>query len=117
FQLLRVHGISVGGDSVAQVERNAGSGGETMKAIVIGAGRGSRLKAMTDSQPKCYASIGGRRILDWALEAFDAAGLGDKVFIGGYQIDMMRRGYPTVTFAHNADWMNDDIRLSLSRAG
>ena len=72
-----------------------------MKAIIIGAGRGARLKAMTDSQPKCYASIQGRRILDWALEAFDNANLHDKVFIGGYQIDQLRRDYPRLTFRHN----------------
>ena len=42
-----------------------------MRPIIIGAGRGSRLKAMTDTQPKCYATVGGRRILDWTLEAFD----------------------------------------------
>jgi NDP-sugar pyrophosphorylase family protein len=33
---------------------------------------------MTDTQPKCYATVGGRRILDWALEAFDRAGLREK---------------------------------------
>ena len=41
-----------------------------MRAIIIGAGRGSRLKSMTDTQPKCYATVGGRRILDWTLDAF-----------------------------------------------
>jgi choline kinase len=87
-----------------------------LKAIIIGAGRGARLKAMTDSQPKCYASIQGRRILDWALEAFDNANLHDKVFIGGYQIDQLRRDYPTLTFRHNADWQNNNILLSLMHA-
>ena len=47
-----------------------------MRAIIIGAGRGSRLKSMTDNQPKCYATVGGRRILDWTLEAFDRLGSG-----------------------------------------
>src|SRR6185503_6025660 len=57
-------------------------GSAQVKAIIIGAGRGSRLKAMTDNQPKCYATVGGRKILDWTLEAFDRAGLeNDKVFI------------------------------------
>ena len=36
-----------------------------MRPIIIGAGRGSRLNALTDDQPKCYAPISGRRILDW----------------------------------------------------
>src|SRR5215216_2840841 len=51
-----------------------------LRAIIIGAGRGARLKAMTDHQPKCYAQVGGRRILDWTLEAFERAGVTDKVF-------------------------------------
>lgn len=87
-----------------------------MRAIIIGAGRGSRLNAMTDHQPKCYATVGGRRILDWTLEAFDGAGLADHVFIGGYQIDLIRSDYPALTFCHNADWQNNNILLSLFHA-
>jgi choline kinase len=87
-----------------------------LRAIIIGAGRGARLKAMTDHQPKCYAKIGDRRILDWTLTAFDRAGVTDKVFIGGYQIDQIRRDYPQLTFAHNADWANNNILLSLFHA-
>src|SRR6186997_2752772 len=72
---------------------------------------------MTDNQPKCYATVGGRRILDWTLEAFDDAGLRDKqVFIGGYQIDQIRGHYPDLTFVHNADWQNNNILLSLMHA-
>lgn len=84
-----------------------------MRGIIIGAGRGSRLKAMTDSQPKCYAPIGGRRILDWTLDAFQGAGLGLPIFIGGYQIEMIRSDYPQLTFCHNRDWPNNNILLSL----
>jgi choline kinase len=87
-----------------------------VRAIIIGAGRGSRLKAMTDNQPKCYATVGGRRILDWALDAFDRAGVHEKTFIGGYQFDMIRRDYPQLAFRHNADWQNNNILLSLFHA-
>jgi choline kinase len=88
-----------------------------VRAIIIGAGRGSRLKAMTDSQPKCYAKVGAKRILDWTIDAFDRAGLRDgKVFIGGYQIEQIRRDYPQISFAHNADWMNNNILASLFHA-
>src|SRR5438552_4068053 len=83
---------------------------------LIGGGRGARLKAMTDTQPKCYATVGGRRILDWTIEAFDRAGLQEKVFIGGYQFDKIRANYPQLTFAHNADWQNNNILLSLFHA-
>jgi choline kinase len=87
-----------------------------LKAIIIGAGRGSRLKSMTDTQPKCYATIANRKILDWTIEAFNKAGLTDQVFIGGYQIDQIKSHYPNFTFAHNADWQNNNILLSLFHA-
>ena len=84
-----------------------------MQPIIIGAGRGSRLNALTDTQPKCYAPIGGRRILDWLLEALQEAGLDTPIFIGGYQIDMIRADYPQLKFCHNTDWPNNNILASL----
>jgi len=84
-----------------------------MRAIIIGAGRGRRLMPTTADTPKCYAEIGGRRILDWTLEAFEANGLTDICFIGGYQIDKVRGDYPNLTFRHNADWENNNILASL----
>jgi choline kinase len=87
-----------------------------MNAIIIGAGRGARLNAITDDQPKCYAPVGGKRILDWILESFRGAGLNRIVFIGGYQIDMVRTDHADLTFRENADWQNNNILLSLFHA-
>lgn len=87
-----------------------------LKPIIIGAGRGSRLRALTDGQPKCYAPIGEQRILDWTLEAFAAAGLETPVFIGGYRLDQIRSDYPQLTYCHNTDWRNNNILLSLMYA-
>jgi len=87
-----------------------------MKAIIIGAGRGRRLMPTTADTPKCYAEIQGRRMLDWALRAFAGAGVTDICFIGGYQIDKVRRDYPRFTFRHNDNWENNNILLSLMYA-
>lgn len=87
-----------------------------MRGIVIGAGRGRRLMPLTDDVPKCYAEIGGRRILDWALEALRSAGLSDIVFIGGYRIDRVRADYPSLRFRHNAAWEQNNILASLFHA-
>ena len=84
-----------------------------MRLIIIGAGRGSRLNALTDQQPKCYTPIGGRRILDWILDASRGAGLNKAVFIGGYQIDRIRRDYPRLTICHNPGWQDNNILASL----
>ena len=87
-----------------------------MRAIIIGAGRGQRLMPTTANQPKCFAEIQGRRILDWSLEAFAANGIDDICFIGGYRIDIIRENYPNFIFRHNEDWENNNILASLMYA-
>src|SRR4029453_5318418 len=85
----------------------------SMRVIVIAAGRGRRLMPTTADSPKCFAVVAGKRLIDWAVEAFAANGLNDVCFIGGYQIDRVRRDYPQFTFRHNADWENNNILASL----
>jgi L-glutamine-phosphate cytidylyltransferase len=87
-----------------------------MQAIIIGAGRGQRLMPTTADTPKCFAEVAGRRILDWALAAFRESGIDRICFIGGYQIERVRRAYPDLTFRHNADWANNNILASLFHA-
>lgn len=84
-----------------------------MRAIIIGAGRGSRLMPTTADCPKCFAQVGPRRILDWALEAFRANGIEEIAFIGGYQIDKVRAAYPELSFRHNDRWESNNILASL----
>jgi choline kinase len=84
-----------------------------MRAIIIGAGRGIRLMPTTADSPKCFAEVGGRRILDWAVEAFRHNGVEDIAFIGGYQIDKVRAAYPQLTFRHNDRWEQNNILASL----
>lgn len=86
-----------------------------MRAIVIGAGRGSRLGHNTDEVPKTLVEVMGRPMLDWILEALAAAGFTrkDVVFVCGYAEDVVRRRYPEFTFVRNEDWANNNILLSL----
>lgn len=87
-----------------------------MKAIIIGAGRGQRLMPSTANAPKCFAEVGGKRILDWTLEAFAENGITDICFIGGYRIESVREAYPHLTFCHNAGWERNNILASLMHA-
>lgn len=84
-----------------------------MRAILIGAGRGSRLMPTTANAPKCFAEVEGKSILDWTLDSFRANGIDEICFIGGYQIDKVRDRHPEFTFRHNDDWPNNNILLSL----
>ena len=38
----------------------------------------------TADTPKCYAEVSGRRLIDWAIDAFHQNGIDDIAFIGGY---------------------------------
>ena len=84
-----------------------------MKGILIAAGRGQRLDHLTQDQPKCFTEIGGKRMLDWILKAFNQAGLKENIFIGGYLIELVRVEYPQFQFVHNDDWQNNNILESL----
>lgn len=84
-----------------------------MRAIIIGAGRGSRLMPTTENAPKCYAEIRGKRILDWTVEALRDGGCSEICFIGGYRIETVKRDYPHFQFRENPDWPDNNILVSL----
>jgi mannose-1-phosphate guanylyltransferase len=51
-----------------------------MKAFLLAAGVGSRLRPITDTIPKCMVAINGRPLLDIWLDAFDRAGV-DEILV------------------------------------
>jgi choline kinase len=86
-----------------------------VKAIIIGAGRGSRLRHLTEEIPKTLVPILGRPMLDGILEALAAGGLHppDVVFICGYLADKIRERYPALQYVENAEWERNNILASL----
>lgn len=70
----------------------------------------------TADTPKCFAEIAGKRMLDWAVDAFRQNGITDIAFIGGYRIETVQEAHPEFTFRHNADWPNNNILASLMHA-
>ena len=37
------------------------------RALILAAGRGSRMGKETESKPKCFSILSGKRLLDWQL--------------------------------------------------
>ena len=61
-----------------------------MKAFLLAAGIGSRLRPITDTIPKCMVAIDGRPLLDIWLDAFAAAGV-DEVLVNLHHLpDVVR---------------------------
>jgi len=62
-----------------------------MKAFLLAAGVGSRLRPITDTTPKCMIVIDDRPLLDIWLDAFDRAGV-DEVLVNLHHLpDVVRR--------------------------
>ncbi len=62
-----------------------------MKAFLLAAGVGSRLRPVTDATPKCMVIIDGRPLLDIWLDALNRAGI-DEVLVNLHHLpDMVRR--------------------------
>jgi choline kinase len=55
-----------------------------MKAIILAAGVGSRIRPLTDNCPKCLLKIGGVTILERMLTHIQACGINEVVFVLGY---------------------------------
>lgn len=73
-----------------------------MKAFLLAAGLGTRLRPLTDSVPKCLVQVGGRPLLDFWFDNFRAAGV-DEVLVNLHHMpDQVRshlaayRGKPRV---------------------
>lgn len=62
-----------------------------MKAFLLAAGIGSRLRPITDSVPKCMVVIDDRPLLDIWLDAFDRAGIDEVLVNLHYLPDVVRR--------------------------
>ena len=68
----------------------------------------------TEHVPKCLVGeIGGRRLLDWLLDAFSRAGVEDIVFVGGYRLDAVRTLYPDLRYYENPHWDSTEMLASL----
>jgi choline kinase len=85
-----------------------------MKAIILAAGRGSRMKSLTDDRPKCLVELRGKALLDWQLEALCTAGITEIAIVTGYKRELLsNRGL--VEF-HNARWAKTNMVSSLACA-
>lgn len=60
-----------------------------MRAIILAAGQGSRLRPYTDDRPKCMVELLGRPLLHRQLQIIKAAGITDIVVVGGYCSDRL----------------------------
>ncbi len=68
-----------------------------MRAIILAAGQGTRLRPLTDHRPKCLVELCGVSLLDRQARALRSAHVEDLLVVGGYRADSIEtRGYQVV---------------------
>ncbi|MCA9394934.1 MAG: phosphocholine cytidylyltransferase family protein [Candidatus Omnitrophica bacterium] len=81
-----------------------------MKAVILAAGRGSRMKGLTDEKPKCLNELLGRPLFDWQQESLREAGITDIVVGRGYRKELLTGDFQT---ADNDRWDQTNMVYTL----
>ena len=79
-------------------------------AVILAAGRGSRMKALTEEKPKCLVELAGRPLLHWQTGALRAAGIKRILVVRGYAAHCIRGDFATV---ENPRWAATNMVASL----
>lgn len=63
---------------------------ELIQAVILAAGRGSRLDPALQGLPKCLAPVGGRPLIEHQLELLAQAGIDEVAVVTGYAASQVR---------------------------
>ena len=82
-----------------------------MKAIILAAGEGKRLRPYTLDRPKCLVPLAGHPLLMRQISVLRACGLDDITVMTGYRADQIERlGLRTI---HNPEYATTNMVVSL----
>lgn len=86
----------------------------TRRALLLAAGRGSRLTPYTDDRPKCLVPFLGRALLAYQIAALQMAGIDEIGIVSGYRAECLD------TYGHrhfvNPRWQSSNMVVSLLAA-
>ena len=98
--------------NVSQIEEiNKSINKEDIKALIIAAGLGSRLKKHTENLPKCMLDFGGKTLLQRQLDAYKKNGIKDISLVRGYKKEKII--YKGIRYFENSDYRNNNILNSI----
>ena len=85
-----------------------------MKAIILAAGQGTRLKKYTENLPKGMLSFMGKTIIEHQIEMYRRCGIEDIIVVRGFAADKIQ--YKGVKYYTNEDYANTNMVESLMAA-
>ena len=87
-----------------------------MKAIILAAGRGSRMNKGTENKPKCLMKLCGQSLLEYGIKSLLKAGFerGDIAIVTGYKKEQIQ--VDGIKCFHNPNWAETNMFISLTMA-
>lgn len=85
-----------------------------MKAIILAAGQGTRLKKYTENLPKGMLSFMGKTIIERQIEMYRNCGIDKIIVVRGFAADKIQ--YEGVTYYMNKDYANTNMVESFMTA-
>jgi len=85
-----------------------------MRALILAAGRGSRLGQLGDDRPKCLVELAGKPLIERQMAALRHGGAEEIGVVRGYRAEMI--DYPSVTCFTNQRWAETNMVMSLNCA-
>jgi len=86
-----------------------------VRAIILAAGRGSRMGGLTEDRPKCLVELNGQPLLELQLEALHGGGVEQIAIVTGWQSHLIEN-YGLHAF-HNPRWAKTNMVRTLECAG
>jgi choline kinase len=85
------------------------------RAVILAAGRGRRMGAMTEDRPKCLLRVGGQTLLEHQLATLSALGVASVIIVTGYCSNQVReRVDGRASFIENDDWAGTNSLYSFA---
>ncbi len=87
-----------------------------MKALILAAGIGSRLRPLTDECPKSLVKVNGKAILIKQIENLKENGINDITIISGYKAEILEKevhaSFPEINIICSEDYLNTNNMYS-----
>jgi L-glutamine-phosphate cytidylyltransferase len=85
-----------------------------MRAVILAAGRGSRMGHLGDDRPKCLVELEGKPLIERQIAALRRGGVDEIGVVRGYRAEMI--DLPGLTYFTNARWAETNMVVSLASA-
>jgi len=70
-----------------------------LNAIILAAGKGERLRPLTNDLPKCLIKLFGKSLLEWQIDAYISCGITDITVVTGYKSELIK--FPQINTIKN----------------